>query len=366
MRSLRGLCFMGMGALTVLVLGGGGFEAIFAEAPAWGEWPVQKVGEHPLPLDPDEFAVYRTVTLKGEKLLVVDNDLDWTRATVAYYKDGRLVWQTSLPTPVTAADVCPDGLVLITGQRVSRVDEGGRLLQEWTVPGQFYLAQVVCTADGIFVAYVATGVVQIQLYSSRGTLLKSLAPVPVEWIRTARAFVWSFRGFPNYAGKALLTGKNRGEWFIVDARGDRPMLYSPSEDFWQALENRQIRRIFPVMWQGREALLVGVSYSQRLPLEDYVRKYGVPPEKAQDLRDLLKDKPDPTVPVSLGHQLWVLDLRGRPLGRIAYSHEINVIFPTTTDATGDRWVVLQEPLWPPRKHRYIWRVFALGAGPAAL
>ncbi len=51
---------------------------------------------------------------------------------------------------------------------------------------------------------------------------------------------------------------------------------------------------------------------------------------------------------------------------IAYSTEVSVLFPKTTDATGDRLIVLQEPLWPPRKHRYIWRVFALGTGSAAL
>ncbi len=367
MQWLRRLRLMGTGALFALGLGFGGFGPVLAETPAGAEWPVQKVREHPLPLDPDMFAVYRDIVLKGEKLLVVDNDLNLTRAAVAYYQDGRLVFQTSLPTPVTASDVCPDGVVFLMGRRVSHVDGDGRLLREWTVPAQFYLGQVVCTADGLFVAYVAGGLVELRLYSLGGTVLKSFPPVPVDWVRTPRAFYWNFQGFPNYAGKALLRGKKWGEeWLVVDARGDRPVLASPSDDFWKALGNRQVRRIHPIVWQGREALLVEAAFSERLLLEEYVRRYSVPPERAQDLWDLLKDKPDPTVPVSSRHQLWVLDLQGRPLGRFAYSTEVGFISPKTTDATGDRLIVLEEPFWPPRKHRYVWRVFTLGPGPSAL
>jgi len=210
------------------------------------------------------------------------------------------------------------------------------------------------------------GELEIRLYSLGGTLLKTFPPVPIEWIRTARAFRWNMEGFPNYVGKALLRGRHPGEWCIVDARSDRPALYTPSDDFWKALMGRLIRRVHPIVWQGREALLVGAARTERLPLEDYVQRYSVPPEKAPDLQDLLKDQPDPRVPVSSDHQLWVLDLQGRPLAQIAYSREVSVLFPKTTDATGDRLIVLQEPFWPPKKYRYIFRVFAWRAGTAAL
>jgi hypothetical protein len=368
MQGRRALHLLLSGALLGLTLVLSLHPEAVAETSSLPEWTLQKLWESPLPLDPDFFAVYRTVVLKGDRLLVVDNDLDLTHSEVVLYRNGQQASRFSfskalgLPAPMTvvAADVCPDGLVFVAGRRVFRTDEAGRSVREWEIPNGFHPApRVVCTADGVFVAYGVAGLLEIRLYSLQGTLLRSFPSIPLDQISTGNQIYLSLWGFPNYAGKAIISVP--GKWWVVSAQTGDWTPAGPSEEFRKAVGDLSIRGLAPVIWQGREALLVRVARVQRLPLEEYIQRYSVPPDRAQDLRDLFQAKkdPHPTVPVSSDHQLWVLDLWGRPLARVTYTRDVD--FPVTTDAVGSRWIVLQEPFWPPQKHRYILRAFALGS-----